>query len=408
MNVLIYTAMNERHKVSELWCRAIARFIAAAPDGITCQVLAVISQPESEEILNHYGFQWVYEENKPLGRKFNTGLNYALGNINFDYLLLMGDDDLILPEAWIYYEPWMEAQLPYFGFRSLYFYSPAQRKAVLFDYINSAAANKLVGCGRMFHHLAIRRAAYVQSVKFSQPYNYGTAIYPAHTMVQLPEYKARYFIGMKLAKAISEPVYQLWRPDQNSGLDNESEIKMLMNGFEPVVIETEEPLMIDVKTSKNIWKFNNFISVGDAVDEATIAAMLDPDLMAYIDAHLRDDKEDEPMQGVFVKLSKQQMMTQQQENSIMLALQKVINQMISTRFPGHQRPAPGSITAFRLPDNKKYLEFWINQKTPDAVFVAGVHWQLEQDGVQFYFDTDPMNSQWLKYQAQQSPTSSAA
>ena len=207
MRVAILTAINKRHSVSKIYCEYIRKFIEAAP----CDVIqfAVISEKESESICIDNCINFVYSENKPLGRKWNNGLQLAL-NHSWDYLMIMGDDDIISPESWKHYLPLMEKREDYFGFTKIYFHETATGKTYIHDIRKKGnPKNYLVGCGRMISRKAIER---------------------------LP--------------------HSLWKDDANMAMDFYSERNLMLN-LKVTPVQIDECLMIDLKTGINIWDMNS-------------------------------------------------------------------------------------------------------------------------------------------------------
>jgi hypothetical protein len=377
MKVLIYTAMNTRHTVSELWCLGISRFIAAAPEGIECSVMAVISEAPSEEILNRFGFGFVFSPNQPLGNKFNRGLTMALEAHEFDYLMLMGDDDLISAEAWHYYLPLIQSGMTYFGFHSIYFYSPTEGKALAFDYRNTGPTNKLIGCGRMFHRSALEAVAYQQPVAFIRDYTVAGANFAHHQTVWLPVYQAEYFIKMGLAEAKGDVEVRLWNPTQVRGLDNESEVRLLLNGYMPFAIDTPHPVMTDVKTEANIWAFNNFLSVGThcSVDEAT--AYLGEAERAFLQLHFVTA---EALECVRVPLNSS---PQKMQDTV----HNIVSEAFNEKFKIHTMNTP-RIAARQSADNNRYTEYWVESAGAAPVFLLSINAIIENEEMAFYIDRD--------------------
>lgn len=377
MKVLIYTAMNTRHTVSELWCFGINRFIAAAPDGVECSVLAVISETESEVLLRRFGFGFVYSPNQPLGNKFNRGLTMALDAHDFDYLMLMGDDDLISVEAWSYYLPLMQSGMTYFGFHSIYFYSPAEAKAVAFDYRSTGPTNKLIGCGRMFHRSALEAVAYQLPVTFNRPYTVAGANFAQGETVWLPVYQAEYFIKMGLAQPKGDVEVRLWNPTQQRGLDNESEVRLLLNGYMPFAIDTPRPMMTDVKTEANIWSFNNFISVGThcSVGEATSFFGSAERELLQLNFITKETLE-------CVRVSKFSGPEKLQQ-----AVQNIVGEAFNAKFKIHTMETP-RIAARQSADNNRYTEYWVEHGGAAAVFLLSLNAIIENEEMAFYIDRD--------------------
>lgn len=62
---------------------------------------------------------WVDSDNKPLGKKFNNGLK-ALKAFKWDYLTILGSDDVLTPGLWDYIEQ-KKGQYHYIGLLDYYF-----------------------------------------------------------------------------------------------------------------------------------------------------------------------------------------------------------------------------------------------------------------------------------------------
>lgn len=253
MKILIYTAMWERHQIANIFSIGIKRFINDAPNGIECEVLAVCSTKEAVELCKKHEFHYIEADNKPLGKKWNKGLNYAINNLKFDYVLIMGDDDLISSEAWNYYEPYLNANIDYFGFNSIYFYDTIGKSCLEFQY-KEKYEHKLIGCGRMISRKAIVKAGYYTRVNMQVSH----ALMKKNTTIDIPTFQAIYLIGMNKSKLVQDIGFHLWNNVQNTGLDNESEMNLLMIGVTPISIKTDKPLMVDLKTEFNIWKFDTY------------------------------------------------------------------------------------------------------------------------------------------------------
>lgn len=271
MNVLIFTAMYKRHSVSRLFAMGIRRFMAAAPENINCHVCAVITEGESARICVENGFSYVYAENNPLGKKWNRGMEFCLKELSYkwDYVLIMGDDDLISNTAWDHYLPHMQAGADYFGLNDIYFYKPAAKEAVHFSYTGRVSRNKLIGCGRMIKRSAVEKAGYYSQVQFNIDFNHGSHKFNKGECVDMPHFKAEYLVNMKkcvwYGPASRHNYFQLWKDVQEIGLDNESEIKLLLSGILSIPINTDIPLLTDVKTEQNLWKFETFKNDGVCV-----------------------------------------------------------------------------------------------------------------------------------------------
>lgn len=211
VKIIILTAMHKRPKVSELFAIALNRFIAAAPKDYSIEVIASISEPEAEQICKKYGFNYIMTENISVSHKWNVGMTEAM-NINFDYLMITGDDDLFSNELWSHYQSRINRKSDYFGLRSIYFYEPRTNEACRFKY----PYDKMIGCGRM------------------------------------------------MSRELIVTCTPLWEQGLSSGLDHSSETNILGHGFDLDFIDTTKPLAVDIKTNTNIWSLNSYANHGKA------------------------------------------------------------------------------------------------------------------------------------------------
>jgi len=220
MRVAILTAMNKRHHISKIYCNGIRKFMESAPCDVS--LFAVITEKESEQICVDNRINFTYAANRPLGAKWNHGLKYAL-DYPWDYLMIMGDDDIISPEAWSHYYPLMVRHEDYFGFTKIYFYEMATGKTYIHDIRKKGnPKNHLIGCGRMVSRKAIER---------------------------LPR--------------------DLWKPDANMAMDFYSERNLMLNlKIKPVQID--ECLMVDLKSGENIWDMNSYRARSTEVDSSVL------------------------------------------------------------------------------------------------------------------------------------------
>lgn len=278
--------MHERHIVSQMWCMAIQDFINAAPDGYDCQVVAAVTHDKSVALCDHFDYDSVVANNNPLGSKFNAGVQYALDNHDFDYLMLMGDDDIISPDAWPLIFEKIENKDKYFGFTNIYFYEPETAKVSRFDYADQRNYNKLIGCGRFFHRSALMSAGYQCPVKFKKPLVAGGFNYSTTYTYNISLHRAKYFEAMKLTQYVGEPRFELWDSTIDVGLDYSSEMRLINNGYFPEVIKIEKPLMVDVKTEHNIWSFRKFNIIGKYAEIEEVRSLISPRVHKYIQKNI--------------------------------------------------------------------------------------------------------------------------
>lgn len=145
--------------------------------------------------------------NEELGKKLNAGLQ-SIRSRDFDYLMVLGSDDLLHPDAWRYIKEAIERKQFYFGFQSCYFYDQATHRAREWKRGGGAFA---VGAGRCIHRRLVEQCSWV-----------------------------------------------LWPDNLAKGLDNAQEgIIQKATGLPCDVIATPFPVVCDIKDGRNIHPFDD-------------------------------------------------------------------------------------------------------------------------------------------------------
>jgi hypothetical protein len=143
-----------RSKVTRMVLANITNVITQVKDKVDISVLCIISpeDPQRSALLKitsaEKKFHVVFFENYPLGRKHNAGINYALEQLTFDYLMNLGSDDLVHPMLIDFYMPHIKNKEPFFGINNLYFIQNRSKKTILYRTYND---HRAIGAGRMIH-----------------------------------------------------------------------------------------------------------------------------------------------------------------------------------------------------------------------------------------------------------------
>ena len=221
-NILIYTALWKRPEITKICFEGIKRLQDYDRTRFNIKVLCVVSSDSDKHLCNDYGFNYCTADNKPLGKKWNTGLRFALDNLNWEYLIQIGSDDLLDGHLLESYELVMQKGWHHAGVRDLYFVEPTERKAIKYTY--SSRFLRLIGAGRIFSRTAL------------------------------------------------DTTYPLWDDNLNKSLDHSSENRLILAGYPPYFIETDEPRVIDIKSVVNIWPYSHIEDGGQGegvdIDEA--------------------------------------------------------------------------------------------------------------------------------------------
>jgi hypothetical protein len=202
--ILVYLAVWRRPLITELCFLGIQRLRRS----FHIEALAVISEQEMIPLCEKYGINWVFHENFPLGKKKNYGLQKAK-EFEFDYLMEIGSDDLILNELVEDYLSNYVGKYDFFGITDCVWIDTTLGEC------RRIQSNTTYGAGRMISRTALEQ------------------------------------VGWKL-----------WSDHITRGLDNNSIFnlhrkKIAYHKCDRIDI----PCVIDIKGDENIWKFNYWIGV---------------------------------------------------------------------------------------------------------------------------------------------------
>ena len=203
--ILILTPIYKRPEIVKLFLQGFRRLKGYYNDLILLCIVSPEDPSRNEliELIYDYGGDVCEYSNKYLGEKKNAGLEFALREYSFDYLMDLGSDDLLNPEIFKLYQPYMEAENPFFGLNNLYV---LDRKTGRVIFIRDYNTGHCHGAGRMLHREAIK----------------------------IPP----------------------WPAEANKGLDSLSRERLKNVGVKETVIDSgETPYILDIKTDTNIASF---------------------------------------------------------------------------------------------------------------------------------------------------------
>lgn len=167
-------------------------------------------------------FHYYNHQNLPVSNKWNYGLTQCK-NFNFDYVLMMGSDDIISDGVLLKYNDFMDLGYNYIGLTDLFVYNTITGKFYYWGgySINSGRYGESLGLGRCIHKTII------------EEYN-----------------------------------YQLWDYGLNKGLDGSMEKRLKTS---PLIKKInfnsrEYGVSCDIKSELNITKLNTFINQLTEVD----------------------------------------------------------------------------------------------------------------------------------------------
>lgn len=211
MKIRVVIPLWKRPEVTVFCFGGMQRLIAESKHEI--KVSCVLSEPEFIPLCESYGFNWIFENNDPLGHKINTGIRSTL-KFEYDYLMMMNSDDIVKAELLDrYYEPFFESLNPYFGVDKVTYVNWATKEAkeVKYDF-------SVLGIGKMVHRSIVDKL--------------NGHVYPYHL---------------------------------NKGLDDHMMDRMISIKVSPTFVQYEGMLAMDFKSEVNIWKWEHFANKGKSV-----------------------------------------------------------------------------------------------------------------------------------------------
>ena len=263
MRILTFIPTYGRPAVTKLCFDGLLRAYRSAPAFMKFETLIIASDKEGEAMARKYGFNVRFVANKPLGRKFNTGLSYALKDFDFDYLFQINSDNLLRVDFWAHFEEFLAAQSPFFGVANLAFYDAATGRAVSHLYAD--------GCGiRFIRRDVLEASAYcvdvVPFVSMSGNHRFNVQA-GQRCIIPAGRYKPNQY------ERIGPKFIQLWEPKKNSGLDINSAWQIYKGSPAAWPIKfplAKFPLVVDIKTAENIHPFSEFQTDGENLDVADL------------------------------------------------------------------------------------------------------------------------------------------
>lgn len=179
-------------------------------------VTCVISEESYIEVCNSYGFNWVYADNEPVGKKINAGIKHTLKE-PYDYLMMMNSDDIIdkklIDEV---YDPFFESLNPFFGIDRVTFVNFKTKEAR--DLVHEFS---ILGIGKCIRKDCVKRAF--------------------------------------------NDLGELYVDKLNRGLDDTMMDNLIRLGIWPTVVKYEGQMAWDFKSETNIHKWEEFENRGTEV-----------------------------------------------------------------------------------------------------------------------------------------------
>ena len=187
-DIFIIIPVHGREEVKRVATNALRQQDSAALEkGIRCHARRIVSAWDGET----------------LGAKLNRALRFE-APIMWDYVMVLGSDDLLRPQTWGYIATAIEEGLPAFGFNTAYLYDRINHRAKVWN-----AGPGTFGAGRCVRRDVVEKCGWV-----------------------------------------------MWDGEKNNGIDNSQEHILLSVG-EPIhIIQTHVPVVCDIKDNDNLNSYD--------------------------------------------------------------------------------------------------------------------------------------------------------
>lgn len=259
IEVVIMVTAYKRYPIGEMCLKGLARLSSFALSlNIRIIVVIVGSELFYEKLSKQYGFTFVYSNNNPLGEKHNVGLRYIIENIEFDYFMQMGSDDLLSNECLVTYKKYMQKGVPFFGLNELYIVNFQTKET------KRVAANHVFGAGRCIKSEYVKLASDLVEIEYTK--ETGNPILDKDRPLGYKEYKARSMVkDSEYYTPTGKSSIHLWTAEKPRGLDMDSADRVQMVAGMPVIVPFDRPQLVDIKDGTNLNKFKAFADFDNAV-----------------------------------------------------------------------------------------------------------------------------------------------
>lgn len=245
MKVLIYILIYRRESIRDEIIEGLQKFMNAGYErGIESRLFIVYSRQKDFDYWNsrikidyHQ-----YSENRPLGRKLNSGLQ-QIYNIEFDWFLQLGCDDLLKPGLWDCFLKYKD-QGEVLGCTNLKVIDQPTGR------VKRLEAKMIFGAGRFTRADILKNAINCYNVIGKVSDTSGVRRGRKMTIAK-HEYNPKTF-------DIESEVYQLWDDWREGALDTNSQNNLIKRNKEVrfVKIDGDKYLVTDIKTPENINSFD--------------------------------------------------------------------------------------------------------------------------------------------------------
>ena len=145
--ILWYSCMQGRQEIVDIMIEGFKACQKHWKYDLDMDIFITASNDDDIKYLDQRNIYHTKKPNNPVGLKFSRGLKEALA-LDWDYIMILGSDDVISPELFGYYLPLIEDKVPYFGTEEVCIVDYATQRAKTFKVPPNSIAG-VAGPGRM-------------------------------------------------------------------------------------------------------------------------------------------------------------------------------------------------------------------------------------------------------------------
>jgi hypothetical protein len=149
IKLAIVTGVWKRPEVFEMFAKGVHELESACPQFEIITIVAGSEGPKTRRMVEAHGFKYIEVANDPLAAKMNATTLMAQ-QLNVDYVLCLGSDDVVSPGLMREYEKHMRKRVDYIAVTDFYFYDTVTRSAAYWGgYRDERRKGHTAGAGRV-------------------------------------------------------------------------------------------------------------------------------------------------------------------------------------------------------------------------------------------------------------------
>jgi hypothetical protein len=214
--IVVLTCSWKRPNITKIFIKNLLKVESLLSNMYEFINVVVDSEKSNFNVFKNTNFIYLEHNNLPLSNKWNFGLSYCK-NLNFDYLLIMGSDDILTSHILKQYKIFINNSIDFMGITDMYIYDLLKKKFYYWNGYTGARLNDTIGLGRCISK-----------------------------------------------KIIQELDYKLWTDGLNKGLDGSMKIKLdnlkKKINYKSVTVKCKNlnGMAVDIKGGLNITDLNKF------------------------------------------------------------------------------------------------------------------------------------------------------